>query len=392
MKKNRIAAALAATIVASGPAAAASFDDELAAIKARLNALEAQVRDQNAVILEKDREISELKAASNGEGDNASGGWMQRVEIGGAVEIEANHHSPYVGDNTSDVVVATAEIGIAAQINDWTSAEITLLYEEDDTPLEVDVAAVTFADPDAPWFVVAGRQYVPFGEFESNLVSDPLTLAIGETRESAVLAGIESNGFTAAAYVFNGDNKENGDDRIDNFGATAGYSNEGENAAFSVSVGYINDIGDSENLQEAINDNLGNNDIADHVPGWTAAAQFSSGPFVVIGEYVTATDSFTMAELPFRTGGAQPSAFNVEAGYNFTLAGKPAVVALAYQGSDEALALELPEKRIAAAIAVEVMDATTLSFEWARDDDYGVADGGTGERANTATAQLAVEF
>ncbi|MCB1926206.1 MAG: hypothetical protein KDJ27_21145, partial [Gammaproteobacteria bacterium] len=133
MTKNRIAAALAATIVASGPAAAASFDDELAAIKARLNALEAQVRDQNAVILEKDREIAELKAASNGDGDNAGGSWMQRVEISGAVEIEANHHSPYVGDNTSDVVVATAEIGIAAQINDWTSAEITLLYEEDDT-------------------------------------------------------------------------------------------------------------------------------------------------------------------------------------------------------------------------------------------------------------------
>ena len=38
------------------------------------------------------------------------------------------------------------------------------------------------------------------------------------------------------------------------------------------------------------------------------------------------------------------------------------------------------------------MDNTALSFEWAHDTDYDVADGGTGENADTLTAQLAVEF
>ena len=47
------------------------------------------------------------------------------------------------------------------------------MYEEDDTDLEVDVATITIADPDGPWFVTGGQQYLPFGAFETNMVSGP---------------------------------------------------------------------------------------------------------------------------------------------------------------------------------------------------------------------------
>ena len=391
MKKTVLAAALTVALFGTGGASAASFADELAAIKARLNQLEQQVTAQNQVIREKDREIAALKQATGG-GDG--GGWFNEIEIGGVVEVEAGWNDPYTGDDTSDVVVATVELGIAAQINDWVGSEIVLLYEEDDTDLEIDVATITIANPDGPWFVTSGQQYLPFGTFETNLVSDPLTLEIGETRESAVLLGIENDGFGAAVYVFNGDNKKDGDDRIDNFGAVAGYGQEGEDSGFAVNVGYINDIGDSDSLQAAIADpsNLGSNDVADHVAGWSVDALFSSGPFVVIAEYVAAMDEFQVGELPFAGRGAEPSAFNVEAGYNFMLGGKDATVAIAYQGTDEAFALDLPETRVLAAVSVEVMANTTVSLEWAHDEDYDPADGGTGESANTATAQLAVEF
>ena len=96
---------------------------------------------------------------------------------------------------------------------------------------------------------------------------------------------------------------------------------------------------------------------------------------------------------PFRGSGAEPSAFNTEVGYGFTIAGKDAAVAVAYQETGEAVALGLPEKRFAAAISVDVMENTALSFEWAHDDDYSTSDGGTGENGgDTVTAQLAVEF
>jgi hypothetical protein len=96
---------------------------------------------------------------------------------------------------------------------------------------------------------------VPFGTFETHLVSDPLTLEIGETNETAVVAGFARGGFGGAVYVFNGD---------------------------------------SDGIHDAIG-----GPVSDFVAGYTLDALFSSGPFTVIAEYTTAADSFTATELPF---------------------------------------------------------------------------------------------
>lgn len=397
MKKHALAAAMAAAFSCTGVTAAGAIDDELAAIKARLRQLEQHVHAQNEVIREKDRQIEALVSNPRvrEQPGRSSGGWFQHVEIGGVLEVEAGYNDPDSGGSSSDIAVATAEIGIAAQINDWVAGEITLLYEEDDTDLEVDVAMISIADPDGPWFVSAGQQYVPFGTYETNLVSDPLTLEIGETRETAVVGGIASGGFVGGLYVFNGDLARRGEDQIDALGAFAGFSHEGEDHAFAVNIGYISDIGDADGLQDAIQDNIDTAmvDYDDHVAGVTLDAKVTTGPFTFIAEYTMAVDSFHVNELAFKGSGAQPSAFNLEAGYSFTLVGRDATVAVAYQETDEAVALGLPERRIAAAISVDVMENTAVSFEWAHDDDYSAADGGTGTSGgDTVTAQLAVEF
>lgn len=409
MKKTILATAMVAALASTGTSVAGTLEDEVAAIKARLEAVEQQLQDtikanqeKDRKLAEQEREIAELK--SGGGTSSSGGGWFQGIEVGGLIEVEAgyNDSDESGADSESDIYVPTVEIGIAAQVNDWVGAEVVLLYEEafgndsdEDTDLEIDVATITIADPDGPWFVTSGRQYVPFGTYETNLISDPLTLEIGETRESAILAGMESNGFAGGVYIFNGDIDEDGDNDIDSFGAFAGYSHENENVAFAVNGGYISNIADSDGLQDTINDNIDAVpvDFDDHVGGFTVDAMVETGPFVFIAEYTTATDDFTSDELAFRGDGAEPSAFNIEAGYNFMLAGRDATVAIAYQETDEAVGLGLPEERVAAAISVEIMDSTTLSFEWANDDDYSTADGGTGEAGgDTVTGQLAVEF
>jgi hypothetical protein len=368
---------------------AMSIEERMSQMEQRMQYLEKRVVSQDKALAEKDQQIAELKQ-SGGSG----GGWFQKVEVSGAVEIEASRSSPYTGSSTSDVVVATAAIGVAAQVNDWTSAEISLLYEEDDTPLEVDTATITIADPDAAWFVTSGQQFVPFGSFETGLVSDPLTLEIGETRETAVLGGFDNGMFSAGVYAFNGTNeKTSGNETVDNWGAVFGFTRDG----FSAGIGYINDIGDSDGLQ----DGLTGNTLVDHVPGITANAMAEFGGFTFIAEYTAATDDFQVGELSFNGAGAQPEAFNIEIGTGFTLAGKEASFAIAYQGTDEAIALELPETRIAAAVSVEIYENTALSLEWAHDEDYSTSDSGTGingaitgtgKKADTVTAQLAVEF
>ena len=82
----------------------------------------------------------------------------------------------------------------------------------------------------------------------------------------------------------------------------------------------------------------------------------------------------------------------IEAAYSFNLAGKEATVAAGYQGTEEALALELPKGRVLIGLSVPVVEGVALAVEWAKDNDYGAADGGSGRKANTVTVQLAAEF
>lgn len=413
MRQKIMAAAVAAALGGPGAALAGTgIEQRFEHMEQRVLRLEQRARLQDEMIQARDQRIAELEEqiASAGE----PGGWFQGVEIGGLVEVEAFRSDPYEGDSASDIVAATAELGLAARVHDWVAAEASFLYEEDETDLEVDQAIVAIAPPDGPWAVQAGQFYLPFGVFETRMVSDPLTLELAETRESALQAGVRTGGLSAAVYAFNGANSKGGDDEIDNWGAVLGYEVANGTFDFSGSLGYINDIGDSDSIQDTLSTPM----LEDHVPGWTASALIGSGPFTFVGEYVAATDRFRPprwrlaswsmdpgasppvalewtrdpAELAFRRGGAQPGAWNLEVAYGFRLAGRDASFALGYQGTEEALALGLPERRLVSTLSVEILDDTALSLEWAHDEDYARSDGGTGKSADTLTTQLAVEF
>nr|WP_242470968.1 LbtU family siderophore porin [Thiocystis violacea] len=351
-----------------------------------------------------DEDLDEKRTLTEGDG-----AWYRNIQIAGLIEVEAAYVSPYEGDSESDITLATVELGLTAQVNDWVEAGITLLYEQNVTDLEVDVAYIKLANADvSPVFLTAGQIYLPFGDYGTNLVSDPLTLEIGETRETALQVGFAQAGFTGSAYLFNGDNQVKGQNQIDGWGANLGFAHEQEGRAWALGIGYINDLGDSDGLGDLVNENrvafldesieagldtsAFSVDPTDRTAGWTLNAAATFGPFNIIGEYLSATDDFDPISLGFGDRGAKPSAWNLEAGYSFEIMGRESVAALAYQGTDEALALELPKERWLVGWSVEILERTSLSLEWARDRDYGAKDGGTGQSGDTLTAQLAVEF
>ena len=309
--------------------------------------------------------------------------WTDKLEIAGLVEVELGSVSTDGGADESSVTAATVELGISSSINDWTSTEIVLLYEDSgDTPLDVDSATISLANPDSNWSLSVGRTAIPFGIFDTNLVSDPLTLELGETFEDIVMYSIEQNGFSAGAYFFNGDIDET-DDEIKSFGAFVSYAMEQESSAFSASLGYINNIGDTDGIS-AVNDATGS--IAEHVAGLSVSINYSTGPFGLIAEYLGASDDFAANTLATTSVAAAPSATNIEAAYSFDLSGKDATVALAVQGSDEASDIGLPENKTLVALSVDLMDNTSLAFELASEEDYA------GIETDSITAQLAVEF
>jgi hypothetical protein len=140
-------------------------------------------------------------------GTGGGGGWTDRITISGVVEAEAGFSSTDYNDSAtddvdeSDIVLATVELGIDAEVYKHVSGHILLLYEEDenDGNIAIDEGFITIDGKDVvPLYLNAGQLYVPFGQFESHMITDPLTLDLGETSQSAVQVGFANDLFDAS--------------------------------------------------------------------------------------------------------------------------------------------------------------------------------------------------
>ncbi len=338
-----------------------------------------------------------IKALEENQGlERFSPAWMERITLSGLLEAEAGYESidyddPALEDeDSSDAVLATVELGLDAVINDYVSGHVLFLWEEDDTePVDLDEGFITLTGGKGfPAYLSAGKMYVPFGNFETNMISDPLTLELGEIRESAIQIGFETSGFYGSAYLFNGDVDEvDEDSHLDNFGANGGYAMATDRFSLDLGACYTNNLLDSDSLGDYIGEELGDVEVDEYVEGIGAHAIVSSGPFMFIAEYITALDEpeFVSPEGVGIYTGEEISAWNAELGYFFEISGKPANAGIACQGSDDAGGF-LPETRLMATIGVEVFEATSLALEYFH-DEYENDD-----EADVVTAQLAVEF
>lgn len=131
--------------------------------------------------------------------------WYDRIQISGLVEVEAGYgktdfDDPALEDEkTSDVDLATVELVVDARIVDHVDAHVMFKYEEDD--VFVDEGFITLTGAEAfPAYLIAGRQYIPFGYFDNHFISDPTTLTLGETNEGALVTGIGSKARCSISY------------------------------------------------------------------------------------------------------------------------------------------------------------------------------------------------
>ncbi|MBW2608644.1 MAG: LbtU family siderophore porin, partial [Deltaproteobacteria bacterium] len=229
--------------------------------------------------------------------------------------------------------------------------------------------------------------YVPFGNFESHMISDPVTLELGETRESAVVGGFSNDWLDISAGVFNGDIDETGEDnKINSYVAAAVFTlPENTISGFGLSAGasYISNIGDSNSLQDDITDS-GVETVNDYVAGYSAFISISVlDRFFFNAEYLTAADEFAAGELSFDGGQEfKPSTLYVEfaagelsfdGGQEFkpsTLYVELAVgviddleIAVRYEASDDCGDF-LPEKRYGGAVTYGLFENTSLGLEY----------------------------
>jgi len=354
------------------------------ALKDRVEQLELQLAQQS-------RKVEQVATVAEEARESTSGSQFGGVEFHGVVEVEATGGDDHAGADDSDVTLATVELGFDFRaFDDWVTGTFTALHEDDDTdPWEVDVASITIGNTEEyPLYLSAGRMYVPFGDFETNLVSDTLALEIGETREAAIQLGFEKDNWYGSGYIFNGDVDGGTDDDIDEYGFNFGYAMEDDDSSFDVGVEWINNIGDSDGIEGTVAAPIKN-----YVAAYGVHGVYRSGPWSFMGEYITATNRFLVTELVWKAKGAEPSAYNLEVGYDFeAFGGRESNVAFAVQGTDESLALGLPEDKWLVGLSTTLYENTSLAIEYANAEDYSISDGGTGKDGDAVTLQVAVEF
>lgn len=334
--------------------------------------------------------LEERVAALEGKTGNLSD-WLGKIELSGLIEVEAGYVNtdPTTGssEDESDLTLATVELGIDADFTKHVSGHVLLLWEEDeeDDHIIVDEAFIRLDGEDVlPFYLQAGKMYVPFGNFDSMFISDPLTLELGETRESAALVGYANDQFDLSVGVFNGDIDETGkDDHIDSFVASAVYTlPEGAVAGLALTggVSWISNIADSD----VLGDEIVGSELDDKVSGLAAFVTATLNErWTLIAEYLGALDEFEAGELSFDGGEEfEPKTWNVELGYAVTDALE---VALRYEGGDD-LGELLPDSQYGIAASYGLFESTTLAVEYLHGEFEN------DDEQDVLTAQLAFEF
>ena len=337
--------ATVAALALNAPAMAGDMvEDKLETMEQRIKYLEDRVASQDQMIVEKEGEIAGL-----------ADGWFNSVSVGGAIELELVAESPAEGDGSTSAGVGKAELGVAAAINDEWGGEI--IVKHDDGTIVLDEAFLTF-ESGGGISASAGEQGVPFGVYDTNLVSDPLTKDFGDTGGVSLVLGGEAGQLNWNLFALQPEEGQ----FAENHGIAVGFAMEGDGGEFGLDVSWINGLANAMDVQ-----------------GAAVSARGSFGPASALVEYVTAL------EAP--EGEATPTAWSAEAAYGFEMMGRDATFAIGAGGTDDGEAAELAEARLRAGVSVDVWDGVGIGIEWSQTDEYDPADS-----ADAIIVLLAAEF
>ena len=304
----------------------------------------------------------------------------KNMTLSGLVEVEGSavrrRLADHSNESASDLTLATAQLGLDAKVSEEVGVNLTMLFEEGGE-LEVDEAFMRFAV--GRWSMNAGRLYLPFGAFHSHFVSDPLTLTLGETRQTAMLVGYGQGGVQLQAFAFNGNEDQTGREDHINDGGLRLTVTPYDGLEFGASV--------LSDLAESNAELLGGNGYARRVAGWSTYVHLQQGRLGLEAEYLAAARAFAASDLDVNADGSgdRPQTWNLEAAWAVT----PEVELAARYGGSRELA-EAPRQEYGVDLSWSPLAATTFSLEYLRGNfDSALA---AAESSDQLTLQVALAF
>lgn len=307
----------------------------------------------------------------------------------------------------------------AMVINPWVEGFFSLstgtnayVAEPDGGP-QIDSAFVNIGNLDkTPFYFTAGQVYVPFGRYRTNMVTSPMVLKMGQTREPAIVMGYSSgtnNGMLGTLFTYStnttlGQTSAGGGSLLYQFGNNTINGNIGSSIT--------SNIADSSDFQDTGSANgqfagFGMSDATEAIhqmPGYDFNGMLNMGDYRLSAEFLSAVRPFPTSALSYNGNGAQPMSGNVELARSFDCYHKPATFALGYGWTEQALALAMSQQRYSAIVSISWWRNTIESLEFRHDINYGAMDYATGigstvntvgagnAGTNTITASLSIFF
>src|SRR3989441_3049409 len=325
----------------------------------------------------------------------------EKIQLGGALEVEAGTRKDFDRVRSSDLALSTAEFDFEADVVDWAKAELSLQWDSANDKITVNEGLITFAKPTVlPVYLKTGRGVVPFGvstgttvaaRFEESLtITGPLTIEVFEAKEDYVLLGFRKFGFNAGAYVYNGttDNRKRGK-HLEHYGATVGYEMKTDLLSFDVGVDWIDSVFDTDGLTAAFAE-LQTRPKRAYTPGIALHGRLGMAGFSLIGEYDGAVNTvhFTRSRRDVRV---MPEAWQVELGYTTKIFRVRPFAAFNYSAT-AGLQGAFPQTRLLGTVGSWLSDNIRVALEYANEEDYPRIQGGTGRDSDAWILRLTYEW
>ena len=349
------------------------------------------------------------------------------IALSGKLEPLVSFNDSYYGNSSGDLNLGSTELDVAAALNDKVQGFIGIVYDDappsiggqrvSNSAFSLSLGFINIGNLDrSPFYFTAGQLYAPFGKYSTSMVSGTLPMLVARTLTRPFILGYktqEGSGPYAAVYGFKSDTNLSSSSAG---GVNLGYMIEHHRVNGDFGVGFIETLADSLGMQSN-NANIGlfggfasptnGNEMIKKIPGIDFHGNVSFDRYNVTAEWLEATQSFRAQDLSFNGVGALPRAGQLETSMTFRVFNKPATLGAGYQWTQQALALNLPQKRILGVFNISLWKDTVESLEYRHDIDYNInqyANGaapvgvvnaptvGSGKTADTVTLQIGVYF
>jgi hypothetical protein len=321
----------------------------------------------------------------------------------------------------SDLVLNNANLFVNARVNNWVTAEMSLIYSSltgvpgSTGPYNIanslfvyhpinrtnlDTAFATIGNFESSQvYLRVGKAYVPFGQYDpyAFVQSENPTQLFTEINQALAQFGfISPSGVYGSVYTFAGNPKlsDGGSTRrIQNGGIDLGYNWSAFDAKVNVDAGFIGNIADSNFLSSYyLNSMVEDTTVPglpnQKTPAWDVNANITIGPFDANGHFIEttrtlfnplflgATTANTAAAIPgFMINSlGKPKVWGLEAGLTFPISAHQTRVAIGYQKTTN-LATFLPKRRIYADYLINIAKWFDLGIAVFQDKDYNVGEG-----------------